>query len=431
MYAKIINGDEERYPSLEIAEDDLLTSIAVSYELMQVPAITFTLPARYGKYLSGNSIIELRTDDFVYVGYVVNKQLDVANYTISVNTSHIVGRLDKRNLPSNVTAKGNTVKDVFDMMWAFWVKKDGVIKDELMALFTYNLIGNEVVEQTVEYEFSHESVLEFLTKICELTDSIYWRINRFNPYQIDVGVFGDKKEVLIDKDNYFISMNSVDEDYSEVMTHAYALSDKSDGGASTLTLRDIFWNHKDWIDPKFPIDIIQDEEARINSQRNKDYPRLIVFAPENETEMYYITDVEGLALERGVSYWGTITNNDVQTIAKDNEALTDDDRLQATYQMYKKAIRKMKNSRRHITYTITTSPLPNRTLNAGDKVMFIADVDLTELSDCSNYYIKLLKENDWFYITRLTSNYEVGNALTMKVELSKALYSDRDTQASE
>ena len=431
MYAKIINGDEERYPSLEIAEDDLLTSIAVSYELMQVPAITFTLPARYGKYLSGNSIIELRTDDFVYVGYVVNKQLDVANYTISINTSHIVGRLDKRNLPSNVTAKGNTVKDVFDMMWAFWVKKDGVIKDELMALFTYNLIGNEVVEQTVEYEFSHESVLEFLTKICELTDSIYWRINRFNPYQIDVGVFGDKKEVLIDKDNYFISMNSVDEDYSEVMTHAYALSDKSDGGASTLTLRDIFWNHKDWIDPKFPIDIIQDEEARINSQRNKDYPRLIVFAPENETEMYYITDVEGLALERGVSYWGTITNNDVQTIAKDNEALTDDDRLQATYQMYKKAIRKMKNSRRHITYTIITSPLPNRTLNAGDKVMFIADVDLTELSDCSNYYTKLLKENDWFYITRLTSRYEVGNALTMEVELSKALYSDRDTQASE
>ncbi|MDD6383845.1 MAG: hypothetical protein PUG13_00300 [Streptococcus hyointestinalis] len=431
MYAKIINGDEERYPSMEIAEDDLLTSIEVSYELMQVPAITFTLPARYGKYLSGNSIIELRTDDFIYVGYVVNKQLDVASYTIAVNTSHIVGRLDKRNLPSNVTAKGNTIKDVFDMMWSFWVKKDGVIKDELMALFTYNLIGNEVVEQTVEYEFSHESVLEFLTKICELTESIYWRINRFNPYQIDVGVFGDKKEVLIDKDNYFISMNSVDEDYSEVMTHAYALSDKSDGGASTLTLRDIFWNHKDWIDPKFPIDIIQDEEARINSQRNKDYPRLIVFAPENETEMYYITDVEGLALERGVSYWGTITNNDVQTIAKDNEALTDDDRLQATYQMYKKAIRKMKNSRRHITYTIITSPLPNRTLNAGDKVMFIADVDLTELSDCSNYYTKLLKENDWFYITRLTSRYEVGNALTMEVELSKALYSDRDTQASE
>ena len=431
MYAKIINGDEERYPSMEIAEDDLLTSIEVSYELMQVPAITFTLPARYGKYLSGNSIIELRTDDFIYVGYVVNKQLDVASYTIAVNTSHIVGRLDKRNLPSNVTAKGNTIKDVFDMMWSFWVKKDGVIKDELMALFTYNLIGNEVVEQTVEYEFSHESVLEFLTKICELTESIYWRINRFNPYQIDVGVFGDKKEVLIDKDNYFISMNSVDEDYSEVMTHAYALSDKSDGGASTLTLRDIFWNHKDWIDPKFPIDIIQDEEARINSQRNKDYPRLIVFAPENETEMYYITDVEGLALERGVSYWGTITNNDVQTIAKDNEALTDDDRLQATYQMYKKAIRKMKNSRRHITYTIITSPLPNRTLNAGDKVMFIADIDLTELSDCSNYYTKLLKENDWFYITRLTSRYEVGNALTMEVELSKALYSDRDTQASE
>ena len=431
MYAKIINGDEERYPSMEIAEDDLLTSIEVSYELMQVPAITFTLPARYGKYLSGNSIIELRTDDFIYVGYVVNKQLDVASYTIAVNTSHIVGRLDKRNLPSNVTAKGNTIKDVFDMMWSFWVKKDGVIKDELMALFTYNLIGNEVVEQTVEYEFSHESVLEFLTKICELTESIYWRINRFNPYQIDVGVFGDKKEVLIDKDNYFISMNSVDEDYSEVMTHAYALSDKSDGGASTLTLRDIFWNHKDWIDPKFPIDIIQDEEARINSQRNKDYPRLIVFAPENETEMDYSTDVEGLALGRGVSYWGTITNNDVQTIAKDNEALTDDDRLQATYQMYKKAIRKMKNSRRHITYTIITSPLPNRTLNAGDKVMFIADIDLTELSDCSNYYTKLLKENDWFYITRLTSRYEVGNALTMEVELSKALYSDRDTQASE
>lgn len=431
MIGKIINGDEDRYPSIEIAEEDFLSSLEVTYSLMEVPSIDIVLPVRYAKYISGNSIIEIPTDDFIYTGYVTNKVLNMSDYTVNVQTSHIVGKLDKRNLPSNVTAKGNTIKEVFDMMWSFWVKEDGVIKDELMALFTYNLIGPEVTEQTVEYEFSHESVLEFLKKICELTDNLYWRINRFKPYQIDVGIFGDKKQVLIDKDSYFITMDNVTEDYSEVMTHAYALSDKSDGGSSTLTLRDIFWNHKDWIDPKFPIDIVQDEEVRINSQRNKDYPRLVVFAPENETEMYYITDVDGLALEGGTQYWGTITNNDVQTVAKDNKALTDADRVQATYQMYKKAIRKMINSRRHIAYNITTSPLPKRTINAGDKVMFIADVDLTELTDCSNFYTKLLKENDWFYVTKITDQYEPGNALIQRLELSKELYSDRDTTATE
>ena len=55
--------------------------------------------------------------------------------------------------------------------------------------------------------------------------------------------------------------------------------------------------------------------------------------------------------------------------------MSDEDRIKATVQMYKSAIRKMRASRRKVIYPVTTSPLPAG-VQVGDKVKFILGVDL-------------------------------------------------------
>ena len=200
------------------------------------------------------------------------------------------------------------------------------------------------------------------------------------------------------------------------------MSDKSDSGASSLTLRDIFHNPKFML-KGFPV---IKTGNKVNSQRYYDYPQLPVFAPEIIGDEFAVMDEEGIALEAGELYWGTVTDNDTQSIADDNKEITDGDRLRATEQLYRTAIRRLINSRRKIVYGITTEPLKPRILSVGDRVLFTLNEGVWELTACSKYYEKILKTSDWFYVTSITDDYSVGNAHTQKLKLSKFLYSDRD-----
>ena len=255
---------------------------------------------------------------------------------------------------------------------------------------------------------------------------MYWRINRYDPYQIDIGIFGSQREVLITEDTYFISLDDISENYNDVVNVGVVMSDKSDGGASSLTLRDIFYN-KSLMVQGFPV--IKTGRV-VNSQRSYDYPQIPQFAPEIIGEEFALLDEEGVALEAGQLYWGTITTNDIQAIAEDNKELTDDDRINATEQLYFSAIRKLKNSRRKIVYNITVSPLPRRKVQVGDRIMFNINVDLSELTACTKYYEKVLKVNDWFYVTEILDEYSEGASHLQKLALSKYLYSDRDITAT-
>lgn len=165
---------------------------------------------------------------------------------------------------------------------------------------------------------------------------------------------------------------------------------------------------------------------KVNSQRSYDYPQLPVFAPEIIGDEFAILDEEGIALEAGELYWGTVTDNDTQSIAEDNKEITDADRLRATEQLYRTAIRRLKNSRRKIVYTMTVEPLKKHTVQAGDRVLFTLNAGVWELTACSKYYEKVLKESNWFFVTKITDLYQVGSNHLQQLELSKYLYSDRD-----
>lgn len=420
MIGYIENTESSGLGSGIIAKEDFLGDFSVEFSLMEVPSIKLTLPIRYGKMMNGNTHIVIKTDDWVYRGYVGNKTNNFKDMTVSVDTSHVIGRLGKRTLPTNVTVKARSVVSTVEQAMGYWKGEEH--KDDLLNEFKVKYLDDYAEKNLIEYEFSNETFLEFLTKVCEKTTALYWRVNRQDPYLIEFGIFGNKKDILINEYNYLISLDDIEENYEDVVNIAVAMSDKSDSGASSLTLRDIFHNPKFML-KGFPV---IKTGNKVNSQRYYDYPQLPVFAPEIIGDEFAVMDEEGIALEAGELYWGTVTDNDTQSIADDNREITDGDRLRATEQLYRTAIRRLINSRRKIVYGITTEPLKPRILSVGDRILFTLNEGVWELTACSKYYEKILKTSDWFYVTSITDDYSVGNAHTQKLKLSKFLYSDRD-----
>lgn len=419
MIGHILNSKGSGRRSTLIPEEDFLGEISVEFSMMEVPAIQLTLPIRYSKLISGNTHIILQTDDWKYEGYAGDKSNDFKDMTVTVKTSHVIGRLGKRTLPTNVTVKARSVVSAVEQALGYWSNE--AHKDDLLNDFKIKYVDDYAEKNLIEYEFSNETFLEFLTKVCEKTTSLYWRVNHYDPYLIEFGIFGIKKDVLINEYNHLVSLDSVEENYEDTINIAVAMSDKSDSGASSLTLRDIFHN------PRFMLEgfpVIKTGN-KVNSQRSYDYPQLPVFAPEIIGDEFAVMDTEGIALEAGELYWGTVTDNDTQSIAEDNKEITDADRLKATEQLYRTAIRRLKNSRRKIIYSMTIEPITERRVQPGDRVMFVLNAGVWELTACTKYYEKILKESSWFFVTKLTDTYSNGTHL-QKVELSKFLHSDRD-----
>lgn len=419
MIGHILNSKGSGRRSTLIPEEDFLGEISVEFSMMEVPAIQLTLPIRYSKLISGNTHIILQTDDWKYEGYAGDKSNDFKDMTVTVKTSHVIGRLGKRTLPTNVTVKARSVVSAVEQALGYWSNE--AHKDDLLNDFKIKYVDDYAEKNLIEYEFSNETFLEFLTKVCEKTTSLYWRVNRYDPYLIEFGIFGIKKDVLINEYNHLVSLDSVEENYEDTINIAVAMSDKSDSGASSLTLRDIFYN------PRFMLEgfpVIKTGN-KVNSQRSYDYPQLPVFAPEIIGDEFAVMDTEGIALEAGELYWGTVTDNDTQSIAEDNREITDADRLKATEQLYRTAIRRLKNSRRKVIYSMTIEPITEKRVQPGDRVMFVLNAGVWELTACTKYYEKILKESSWFFVTKLTDTYSNGTHL-QKVELSKFLHSDRD-----
>lgn len=424
MQGMIINPEGSTLEDKLISQDDFLESIEIGWAMMETPAVTLTLPSKYGRYISGNSRLNLRGDDWVYEGHIESKDLDTENSVVTVVTTHVMNKLSKRTMPTNITLKAMSVKEVIEHTWEAWKREDRVY--DFVNEFKFKYVDGYAEEYIIEYEFSNEPLFDFLTKVCEKSPDLYWRINRYDPYLIEIGTFGQNKDIYINEYNYLVSLDNVLEDYSEVTNVAVVMSDKSDSGASSLTLRDIFYNKKLFV-AGFPVFKTGNQ---VNSQRHYKYPQIPQFAPEIIGDEFAIMDEVGVAMEAGEFYWNTIVENDTQAIADDNEPITNDDRIKATIQLYQTAIRRLINSRRKLLFNITVEPLPNKSVQVGDKVMFSVEDGVWELTPCTKYYEKILKANDWFYITKMNETTSEGNSKLIELELSKFLYSDRDITAT-
>ena len=283
--------------------------------------------------------------------------------------------------------------------------------------------------QMVDYVYSRQNKLEALTRTMELTQDLWWRVGFWNEKKIEIGKFGEIKPYIIStkpsgvNNIRLLSEPIIDYDFENVVNVATVYSDKSDGGMSSLTLREVYQNPS-LQEAGFPVVILH---ANVNNERNytkyiSQYPKL---APNNEIE-YAVIDEESVALESGTIIEGTYSFNDLSPFQIDGKVIPDSKRIEAAKTVYHAVIKKLKQARRTYDVVITTEAVPCD-LEVGDRIRFLYDNMLWEQTECSTYWRKILTFDDLFYITKLEYEYDSLGNLTNRMTLSKWLKLDRET----
>ena len=283
--------------------------------------------------------------------------------------------------------------------------------------------------QMIDYVYSRQNKLEALTQTMELTENLWWRVGLWNEKRIEIGEFGEEKPYTLStkpsgKTNIrIISEPSIDYDFENVVNVATVYSDKSDGGMSSLTLREIYEDPGSQKDG-FPVVILH---ANANNERDyskyiSQYPQL---APNNEVE-YAIIDEESVALESGTVIEGTYAFNDYSPFEIEGKRVSNKKRKRAAKTVYEAVIKKLKQARRSYDIRVTTEPIPCD-LEVGDKIRFLYDNSIWNMEACSSYWKKILSYDDWFYVTGITYNYDEYGNLTNELTLTKWLKIDRET----
>lgn len=291
----------------------------------------------------------------------------------------------------------------------------------------------DTASRGISYVYSRQNKLDALTKTCELTPDVYWRVGFEDTKHIIISTFGEKKGYILStkpQGKYNIQMldePTIDNDYKKVVNLASVYSSKSDGGANTLTLREVY-NDKSLQDSNFPVYIIRTAQtSNVNNERNykeyvEQYPTL---ASNNELE-YAILDTESVALESGTLIEGTFAFNDLNAFNVDNadgdtKTITDEDRKKASLSCYHTAIKKLKNLRRSYKITVPVKFVPVG-LNVGDQIRCYYDKSVWSQKDCPKYFKKLIDMNDWYYIESISYNSDKADEITLSKFLQVPRY---------
>ena len=288
---------------------------------------------------------------------------------------------------------------------------------------------DESQARVIDYVYSRQNKLEALTQTMELTDDLWWRVGLWNEKRIEIGKFGDVKPYTLStkpsgKTNIrIIGEPIIDYDFENVINVATVYSDKSDGGMSSLTLREVYQNPS--LQQKgFPVVILH---ANVNNERDytqyiTQYPKL---APNNEIE-YAIIDEASIALESGTIIEGTYAFNDLSPFQIEGQTITDAQRIEAARTVYNSVVKKLIQARRSYDVKVPTEPIPCD-LEVGDKIRFLYDNNIWKLDACSSYWKKILSYDDYFYITAITYNYDEYGNMTNELTLTKWLKIERET----
>lgn len=429
-------------------------SISFEVELMNVPRISFEIPIEvFTDSPIPDGVFEfiLEFDNGnIFHGQVIRKEYDLVNNVIKIDAEHIIKELEHQRVPTNYAVNELALGEMFNyktyqrpkdskaadqVYFKEKVKvKDGdkeetkevvnyVDKDKIDGLFndkdwTYKFTDNSS-DVIITYLFSNQNKLQALTDTLKQTEDVFWRVSLTEERTIEIGRFGDYKELVITGNNLLAESLTLTEDFQDVCNYAIYFTDKSDSGTTALTLRDMY-NHPDMQNENFPI-IETGEE--INTERRYNYLDLIPFGANNQGD-YAILDKEGIALESGHIFEKAFTSNDIQTVARDtNKELTDEDRLIASRQLYTQAIRKLIHSRRKVALKFTIDDLTPGT-NVGDRVRFMFMAKVLKVMRCGEFFKNLLTVNDYFYISSLEQVVNVGGAMTYNLTIEKHIYNN-------
>ena len=306
--------------------------------------------------------------------------------------------------------------------------------------------------RTIDYVYSKQNKLEALTETMEHTEDLFWRVNFEDDKRIEIGKFGKKVNHYISQKptgDYNIRMvgePKVEYHFDNVINLASVYSDKSDGGMSTLTLREVY-NHRgeggelskdyrlDNPNCKFPVVILKDNiVSDVNNERYygkiQEYTdELPKIAPNNIYE-YAVLDLDSIAKEGGKVIEGTFATNDLGAFNIEDKKISDTYRSKASFVLYRSAIRKLKHRRRNYSLVVTTEQLPSG-LRVGDQIRLIYNLDLLHIDCCSNYMKRQMHQDQWWYITAIDYEIDGTGRETDTLTLSKELIlQERDIKES-
>ena len=299
------------------------------------------------------------------------------------------------------------------------------------------LDGSE--DEMIDYVYSRQNKLDALTETMEMTDDLWWRVGLWDEKRVQIGRFGEKKPYTLSmkpsgKTNIrIIGEPTIDYDFENVVNVATVYSDKTDGGMSSLTLREAYMDEelleKGVISKRIQKDGWPVVILHSNANNERDYTKYISqfpqLAPNNELE-YAIIDEESVALESGTVIEGTYAFNDFSPFNVEGHRITNQKRARAARSVYNKVVRLLIQARRSHNVTVTTEPIPCD-LEVGDRIRFLYDNKIWKLEACSSYWKKILSIDDWWYVTAITWNYDEYGNLTNELTLSKWLKIERET----
>lgn len=408
MWYEIISGS-----AITHRDRLLLSGIKWSTSLMSVPSLTLSLPLKCGIYIEGGEEIKIYVNQKVFHGLVVGHEYRPEDSELRVSLRHIMGEWAFRQVSTNLAIKNQSISDIYstlDFRYVGWNVE--YMQDSATRL--------------IDYVYSRQTKLNALTKTCEMTPDLYWRVSFAFGRRVEIGSFGERKPYVMStrpstaSNIQILSGVTIEHDYDSVINIATVYGEKSDSGMSSISLRDVY-NDPSAQDPNFPIVILRND---INNERNYDYIEFSALAPNTDLE-YSVIDLESVAVENDIVKEGTFSYNDLSPFALDGEVVTDEDRAKTAMTLYQSAIKRLKQARRRTLITFATERLP-QDLNVGDMVRFIYNWQSYELDACTNYECELIREDDWFYITSISYNIDLNGLETNTVTLEKFLHTDRE-----
>ena len=336
--------------------------------------------------------------------------------------------------PTKTVQATETTKEMQEIEPEVVDQVQNIYEDDNFAYPGWDIEFSDNAKKTkIDYVYSRQNKLDALTKTCELTSDLAWRVGFTDEKLIEISEFGKHQPYIVSikpsgKTNIrMVTEPKIDYDFENIVNLATVYSAKSDSGMSSLTMREIYDNvslQKDG----FPVIILK---PNVNNER--DYSKYITqpraIAPNNELE-YAVIDLEGVAEAGGYIIESSFAFNDISPFAVDDESgktttITDKDRLLAAQQAYEAAIKKLKAGRAKYSIEIETEELPPE-INVGDMVRLLYDNNLYILESCSSYMKKILSYDDYFYVTHISYDIDETGGETDTITLSKELTVERE-----
>lgn len=409
MWFEILDGS-----SVLARGTHILSSISWETELMYVPSMTLNLPIEYAQYIEGRREVKVYVNHKVFHGLVIGHETPIGAGVITLYLNHVIHEWTYRQLSTNLAIKNQTVNDIYSTLD---FRPTGWNIDYLQ----------DSANSRIDYVYSRQDKLEGLTKTCELTPDLFWRVCFDFGRKVEIGSFGEHLPYTVSKKPLskvnipIVGEVTVTHEYDNVINVATVYGEKSDSGMSSLSLRDAYEGEQD---PDFPIFILKNG---INNERDYDYVEFTKLAPNNEIE-YSILDLDSIDTESGTVIEGTFSFNDLSPFAVDGDEITDEDRAIAAQKAYEAGIKKLKNSRRNLSFEVPVASLP-ADVKVGDMLRFRFDWSEVQLGECSERVLEILNEDDWFYVTRITYDFTEELQERNTLTLNKFLMLDREVES--